>query len=249
MRQKISVSLVLPCKNESRALQVLLSSIPSCVNEILVIDNGSIDRTRRIAKKYGARVLTELHADNGIGYGFAMTRGIRAAKGDIIVCMDGDGSYPTFVIPSLMQTLIKYKFDFISCNRLPFQKKRTMSLLRMSGVRLFNAFVFVLFGYRLKDALSGMWVFRRNVLSAISLEEGGWNLSLEIKLKALKSPRVRFAEYHIPYKERAFDASKQSLLKTGAQHLLYLFAVRFKKQTQSLTFCLSFRGILRSFLS
>lgn len=247
MRQEALVSLVLPCKNENRALQVLLSSIPSCVHEVLIIDNGSTDKTRRVAKKFGARVLTESRTDNGIGYGFAMIKGIREAMGDILVCMDGDGSYPINAIPYVVEKLNKHRLDFISCNRLPFQNGRTMSLVRMSGVLLFNAFIKVLFGYRINDALTGMWVFKKDILAYLTCKEGGWNFSLEIKLRALAHPKIRFAEYHIPYRDREFDSSKQSLLRTGVQHLVYLLRVKFEKQTQSLTFFPGFRGILRWF--
>lgn len=221
------ISLILPCKNEGRALQEVLHKIPSTVDEIIVVDNNSSDKTIKTARAFGAKVIKETRNEDGIGYGYALARGIRESKGDIIVCMDGDDSYPILDIPKLVDSLEKEKIDFISCNRVPFKNKKDMSLIRTTGVKGLNLFFWALFGYKIKDCLSGMWVFRRTVANNITLCEGGWNFSLEIKLNTIKNRRFKFAEKPIFYHDRVFDSSKQNLFKTGLQHLFFLFRSRF----------------------
>lgn len=220
----------MPCRNEAKALTGVLRQALKQVDEIIVVDNRSTDKTANVAKKLGAKVLYEQQNKDGIGYGFALRKGIREAEGDIIVCMDGDGSYPVSKIQDLVKLLDTKKLDFISCNRLPFQNALDMSAIRTVGVKMLNLFVFMLYGFKIKDSLSGMWIFRRQAINNLSLAEGGWNFSLEIKLNAITNPKVKFAEQSIPYHDRVLDSSKQNLLKTGIEHLLFLFSKRFISQ-------------------
>ncbi len=226
MKYKKTISLVIPCKNEERALKSVLEYVPNIIDEIIVVDNNSNDKTREVAKSFGARVFTESRTKNGIGYGYALQKGISEAKGNIVVCMDGDGSYPVKEIGRMVNYLLKKNLDFISCNRLPFRKPKKMSSLRAFGVKILNLLTWSLYGYKIKDSLSGMWVFKKYVLSDLNLSEGGWNLSLEIKLKAILSPACKFAEHQISYQDRVFDLSKQNLFRTGFKHVLYL--IKFK---------------------
>lgn len=221
------ISLVLPCKNEGNALREVLRKVPSQIDEIIVINNNSTDETEKTARKFGAKVLKEKRSKNGIGYGFSLAKGITASSGNIIVCMDGDDSYPVLAIRRLVETLDRDKLDFISCDRIPFRDKKEMSFVRTLGVKGLNLFFSLLFGYKIKDCLSGMWVFRREAVQNMNLFEGGWNFSLEIKLNAILSPRIRFAEKSIFYHDRKLDLSKQNLIKTGLQHLLFIFKTRF----------------------
>ncbi|MBI2049684.1 glycosyltransferase family 2 protein [Candidatus Roizmanbacteria bacterium] len=221
------ISLIMPCKNEATALKTVLEKLPREIDEVIVVDNNSSDKTKRVARRFGARIFSEPRTDkNSIGYGFAIQKGIKEAKGNIIVCMDGDGSYPVREIAKIVNCLLKKDLDFISCNRLPFKKPKKMSFIRASGVKILNIFTLFLYGHRIKDSLSGMWVFRRYALDNLILTEGGWNLSLEIKLKVILQSKLKFAERQISYHDRIFDISKQNLFRTGIEHVLYL--IRFR---------------------
>lgn len=220
------ISLIIPCKNEAHALKAVFKKLPKVVDEVIVVDNNSTDNTIKTAKSLGAKVFLEKRNINGIGYGYALQKGIKEASGDILVCMDGDGSYPINKVEKIANYLLKNNLDFISCNRLPFKDPKKMSSIRAFGVKILNLLSFVLFGYKIKDTLTGMWVFRKNTLKRIDLTEGNWNFSLEIKLKAIKSSKLTFKEYAIPYHDRIFDKSKQNLLKTGIMHTVYLFYLK-----------------------
>jgi glycosyltransferase involved in cell wall biosynthesis len=220
---------VLPCKNEADSLSKIIPKIPREVDEVIIVDNNSSDKTFEIAKGFGFKVYSERRSDkDNIGYGFAIQKGLKQATGDIVAVLDADGSYPLTSIPHLVEFLIKKNLDFLSCNRLPIRKRKHMSFIRILGVKILNLFIRLLFRYQIKDALTGMWIMKKNVLKKISLCEGGWNLSLEIKIKSILHPEIKFAERKIIYQDRIWGFSKQSLFKTGILHLLYLLKLRIE---------------------
>jgi hypothetical protein len=101
-----------------------------------------------------------------------------------------------------------------------------MSFVRALGVKILNLTIKLLYGYSIKDSLTGMWVLKRRVLDNSTFHEGGWNFSLEIKLKTIMNKSLRFAERQIFYQDRVLDLSKQNLVRTGLRHLLYLLKLR-----------------------
>ena len=227
MIKNYTLSLIIPCKNEAKALETVLLNLPKEIDEVIVVDNNSTDQTKKVAKHFGAKILSETRNDrSGIGYGYAIRKGFNEARGDILICMDGDGSYPINEVPLIVKQLLQKKLDFISCNRLPFKRPQKMSFVRALGVKILNLTVKLLYGYSIKDSLTGMWVLKRRVLDNSTFHEGGWNFSLEIKLKTIMNKSLRFAERQIFYQDRVLDLSKQNLVRTGLRHLLYLLKLR-----------------------
>lgn len=227
------ITLIIPCKNEGTALRTLLGTVPAFVDEVLVIDNGSTDNTVAVGRSLGAKVISEKRHDaKGIGYGFAHQTGILQASGDIIVTMDGDGTYPMDAIRPAVTQLLQKKLDLLSCTRYPLVQKTAVSPIRQLGVRILNLEVSLLFGYPMHDILTGMWVGSTSALRELQLVEGGWNLSPEIKLKAISNPTFAFGEFHILHKHRGGGVSKQAIWITGFDHLFYIlrFALQFHLQ-------------------
>ncbi|MDP3941391.1 MAG: glycosyltransferase family 2 protein [bacterium] len=222
MVDKYTLSLILPCKDEAQALKRLLKEIPSYIDEVLIVDNGSSDNTSTVSAASGARVIYEPRSNNGIGYGFAHLRGIQEAHGDILISMDADGSYPLKSIAPLVKKLLTKNLDFISCNRIPLSVNSEIYFLRRGGIMFLNFLFQLLHKYAIKDALSGMWIFRRETGKKMMLKDGGWNFSLEIKMQAIANPGIAFREFSIPYHDRYFGKSKQNLFKTGITHAAYL---------------------------
>lgn len=223
MIKKHTISLIIPCKNEEKALDSLLSKVPRYIDEVIVVDNNSTDKTPYVAKKHGAKVVTEKRTENGIGYGFAHQTGIKKATGDILVTVDGDGTYPVYQINKAVEHLLREKADFVFCNRFPLIDKRAISWIRQLGVWVLNTESTILFGYPMKDILSGMWVVRKPVAKKMKLVSGGWDLSPEIKLLALTDATIRCSEFHINHHYRNGGESKQIIWKTGFAHLFYIF--------------------------
>ena len=216
------ISIVMPCYNEERGLPEVYRDLPAIVDEVIVADNNSTDRTAEIARQFGAIVVTETKQ----GYGAAYKTGLRRATGDIIVTMDGDGTYPRNFIPILLDVMIDEGFDFITCDRTG-HKDKPSNWLRVFGNDVLNLFIWLLFWFRVRDSQSGMWVFRRWVLSHLNLTSDGMAFSEEIKLEAMsKKALIRSNELPIYYKER-HGVSKLRIWRDGFYNLFFLFRKRF----------------------
>jgi len=215
------ISLVMPCYNEEHGLPEVFRDLPSIVDEVIVADNNSNDRTAAIAKEFGAIVVPELKQ----GYGAAYKAGLRRATGDIIVTMDGDGTYPRNFIPILLDVMIDENFDFITCDRTG-HKDKPSNWLRVFGNDVLNFFILLLFWFRVRDSQSGMWVMRRWVLGHLSLTSDGMAFSEEIKLEAMSQKEaIRAIELPVYYKER-HGVSKLRIWRDGFYNLFFLFRKR-----------------------
>jgi len=218
-----TIGLIIPCYNEEEGLPIVLKNVPSIIDKIYIVDNQSNDSTAQIALSFGAIVLREEKK----GYGFAYKKGFQNIETDLIVTMDGDGTYPTEEILDLIATLINENLDFISACRFPLQNPENMDIVSKIGNYILTFTTQILFGYGIKDSQSGMWVFKRAILSQIRLESNGMAFSEEIKIEILKR-KLRFKEVHIPYYQR-YGKKKIKKFQDGIKNLLYLFYLKFRK--------------------
>lgn len=219
-----TITLCLPCRNESSHLRQVIDRVPACVDEIIVISNKSTDNTLDVARAIGGRViaLEDNRTIKGIGYGFAHMTGVSSAKSDIIVGADGDATYPIENINNIVTYLLTHGLDFISCNRYPLTGETKIPFKLRLGVGILNIEIRLLYGFKIKDALSGMWVFRKEIKEDLNLTMGEWNLSPQIKINAATNPNIRFAEYSIAQHERLGE-TKQNYFKTGFAHAWWIF--------------------------
>lgn len=222
--KKIKISVIIPTINEEKSIGQVIDSIPNKEKlgiEILVVDTNSTDRTVEIAKSKGARVINEPKR----GYGRAYKTGFKSAKGEIIVTMDGDMTYPAEDISKLVEMLEREKLDFITCDRLTKMEPGAMSFKHKFGNWVLSATMRILFRVKIKDSQSGMWVFRKEILNNIHLESDEMPMSEEIKIEAVKH-NFKVKEVPITYRVRKGDVKLQSW-KDGWKNLKYLFRKRF----------------------
>lgn len=229
MYRNRKISVVMPCLNEEDGVKNVLGRMPNFVDEVVVSDNGSTDNTAKIAKEAGAVVVTELRR----GYGRAYKTGIATALGDIVVTMDGDGSYPPEEIEAMLLPIIEGKADFVSGTRFPLQIEGAMSTTSRIGNFGLTFWLNVLFLKRIKDSQTGMWAFEKKIYESIEPESDGMAYSQEIKINAMMN-KYRFIEIPISYTARIGEV-KMAWLKDGIINLLSLFKSQLcgKKKTQS----------------
>ena len=107
----MKISVVIPTINEERTIGEVISGLQKLNDvEIIVVDTNSTDRTRDIAKSMGCKVIEEPRR----GYGRGYKTGLEHITGDFVVCMDGDGTYPTDVVRPFLDILQMSSIDFIS---------------------------------------------------------------------------------------------------------------------------------------
>ncbi len=228
MRHGLKITVVMPCYNEEEGVAECLRQMPSFVDEVIVVDNNSSDRTGDVAREGGAKVVFEARP----GYGRAYKSGLSQATGEVICTLDGDATYPVNAIPYLIDILVTDELDFISAWRIAADWQENFDyVLRYLGNRIFNLTILFLYWFRIRDSQSGMWCFRRDVLEQVNVTSDGMPFSEELKLEVFeKRRRIRAREVpvHFHYVKRRGE-SKLSLWSDGSRNFLFLFARRFKK--------------------
>jgi glycosyltransferase involved in cell wall biosynthesis len=217
-----TITVIIPCLNEEQGIEQVLRRLPTFVDQIIVVDNGSTDRTSDIAGSLGAHVIRE----EVRGYGRAYKRGFRAATSDLIVTLDGDHSYPADAISYLLEAFLHLDVDFLNASRFPVRDPRAMSMKHKIGNLVLSLAMSLLYFRWVRDSQSGMWVFRRSILSHMKLISDSMAFSEEIKIEALKSSRVRFEEISILYTSRLGEI-KLNPWRDGFHNLWFLVRKRF----------------------
>lgn len=167
------VSIVIPAYNEEAAIGEAIEAIRQVMEasrypfEVLVVNDGSKDRTEEIARRHGARVVNH-HENKGVGW--ARKTGIRAAEGEIIVMMDGDGTYPAEQIPELLSYMDR-------CDMCVGDRSReagTMKLLRAPAKWIIRHIASYVTGKKIYDLNSGLRAFYKDtVLKYFNILPGG----------------------------------------------------------------------------
>lgn len=223
MYNGLKVSLVIPCYNEEDGIRAVLEDVPDVVDEVIVVDNNCTDRTAEIASEMGAKVVHEIKQ----GYGAALKKGFSEASGDIISTLDADGMYPIEGIPYLIKVLEKENLDFISVRRRPDRVRGLQSWIRYTGDVVLSMTMYFLFGVKILDSQSGMWVFRKSILNKVRLTSDGMPLSEEFKVEVFTNKGIRAREIAQIYHDRRIGKSKLRLFQDGFGNLLFLFKKRF----------------------
>lgn len=225
MYKNLRITVVIPCLNEEQGIEKVLTRMPEFVDEVIVVDNGSTDRTADVARGFGAQVIRE----DVRGYGRSYKKGFSMATGDVIVTLDGDHSYPPDAISYLLEAYLHLEADFLNASRFPVRDRQAMSFKHKFGNLVLSLTMSALFFRWIHDSQSGMWVFKRQILKDMILESDGMAFSEEIKIEALLHPTARFEEISILYTSRLGEI-KLNPWRDGFQNLFFLLKKRFARR-------------------
>lgn len=219
------VSVVIPTMNEEasigRVLEEVRAALAAWDHEVLIVDTDSRDRTREIAAKMGARVVSEPRR----GYGRAYKTGFAAAKGDIIATLDADLTYPADRLPEFVRLVASGEADFVSGDRLSELPEGAMTGMHRVGNEILNRTFRTMFGHRIRDSQSGMWVFRRQILDGLRIDSDDMAFSEELKLEVLRAGH-RFREVVITYRARV-GVKKIRSVRDAVRNEVWLIRKRF----------------------
>jgi glycosyltransferase involved in cell wall biosynthesis len=167
LRRGPTVSVVVPALNEERNLPHVLTKLPAGIDEVILVDGGSVDRTVEVARELIPDI--KVVSQTRTGKGNALACGFAACSGDIIVMIDADGSTSPQEIPAFVDALVAGA-DFAKGSRFgPGGGSSDITWLRRQGNRGLNGFVNVLFGTRFTDLCYGYNAFWRSVLPVLDL--------------------------------------------------------------------------------
>lgn len=222
----MKLSVIIPTLNEEECIGQVIDEVHDSLKgkeadyEIMVVDGRSKDRTREIARAKGAVVVEEPRK----GYGRAYKTGFEQARGEFIATMDGDCTYPADMILPLRDMLEKEDLEFITTDRFGHMEDGAMSTMHKIGNLGLSFTTRLLFGRIIRDSQSGMWVFRREALRKINVQDDGMPFSEEIKIEAFR--KLRSKEVMIAYRRRVGEV-KLSSWKDGWKNFKFLWLKRF----------------------
>ena len=202
------VTAVIPALDEEESITGVVRAIPSAlVSEVIVVDNGSTDRTAERAREAGARVVSQPLR----GYGRACRAGVDAAspRADVVVFLDGDGSDCPEVMDRLLAPLEAGSHDFVIGSRIRGQREPgSMNRAQLLAGALAGVSLRLLYGVRYTD-MCPFRAIRRAALLGLDMREETYGWNLEMQMKAARAG-LRILEVPVPHRRRAGGASKVS---------------------------------------
>jgi len=185
----VKALILVPAFNEATVIYSVLNSIPKKINhlenvEIIVVDDGSHDNTKKEAKRAGIQVIS--HILNR-GLGAAIKTGIQYArekKYDILVTFDGDGQHDPLDIQKIVQPILMQKADVVIGSR--FITKEGVPFDRLIINSLANVATYLLFGTKSTDSQSGLRALSKKAIALIDFKADRMEFSSEILLEAKK---------------------------------------------------------------
>jgi glycosyltransferase involved in cell wall biosynthesis len=224
-----TISIVIPALNEEKGIGAVLQEIPirrlnkmGYSVEVLVIDNGSTDKTPHIARSHRARVIIQPVR----GYGNAYKAGFANATGDVIATGDADLTYPFEILPQVLAQMEAENLDFINTDRLSSLDPTAMSRSHVFGNWLLTVATRVLYGWPYNDSQSGMWIFKRLIWQELDVRSSGMPFSQELKIEAYWKG-FRCAELPITYRARAGE-EKLNTISDGLGNIMQLARKRLQ---------------------
>src|ERR1700704_3693682 len=201
------VALVIPTLNEEEAIGGVIAAVPlGAVDDIIVVDSGSTDRTVERARAAGARIVSLCER----GYGRACRVGAEAAQDcDIIAFLDGDGSDCPELIPRLVEPIAEGRYDFVIGSRTPGERgPGSMAAHQLLAGRVIGGAVRLLYGVRYTD-MCPFRAIRRDALMRLGMREQTYGWNLEMQMRAARAG-VRIFELPVAHRRRAAGVSKVS---------------------------------------
>ena len=206
-RSRARIAVVIPTLNEEEPIGTVVRAVPrDLVDEIVVADSGSNDRTAERAREAGARVVVERER----GYGRACAAGFAAARDcDIVVFLDGDGSDRPELIWTLVEPILSGHYDFVIGSRTRGEREPgSMSLHQVLAGYGAGVLTRMLYGVAYSD-MCAFRAIRCDALERLGMREMTYGWNLEMQMKAARAG-LRILEVPIAHRRRIGGASKVS---------------------------------------
>jgi glycosyltransferase involved in cell wall biosynthesis len=220
----VRVSFLIPAYNEEATIGEVLERIGTLGldAQVIVVDDGSSDRTAEIAAEHGATVIRQANA----GKGAAIRTAIGAIDGEIAVIQDADMEYDPAEVPQLIEPIVRGVADVVYGSRLRGGKaQRAYLFWHLVGNRFLSLVTGVLYNTTLSDMETGYKAFRTDALASLDLRENDFAIEPEITGQVCKRG-FRIYELPISYYGRTYAEGKKITWRDGFKALWVLIRVR-----------------------
>jgi len=221
----MKISVVIPALNEEQAIGEVVRTVPADrVDEVIVVDNGSIDDTANQASSAGARVIFESRP----GYGFACLAGARAAaEADVIVFLDGDRSDDPRQLEVVVGPLLNNRADLVIGSRLRGTlEKGAMPLHGRLGNRFIVFLLRLLYGVDITD-IGSFRAINAQSLSDLDMQQMTYGWPVEMVVKAARRG-LRIKSVPINYRRRIGESKVTGTIRGTLLTTYYMFLVPLK---------------------
>ena len=225
----MKLSVIIPVYNEKDSIQEIVKRVHATglADEIVLVDDGSIDGTRDILPtldgKDGVRVI--LH-ENNQGKGGALRTGMLAAKGDIMLIQDADLEYDPRDYPALLKPLDEGLADVVYGSRFLGGPRRATMFWHMVANRMLTFMTNILYDTILTDMETGYKVFRRKVVDGMPIHARRFDFEPEFTAKILKR-NYRIYEVPISFNPRDYSQGKKIGIRDAFEAVWTLLKYRF----------------------
>jgi len=218
------VSVVIPTLNEAGNIREALDTIErelAYPKEIIVVDGNSTDGTLDIVKDSNCRLIIEPRR----GYGVALRRGMQAAKGDVVIMVDGDGTYEFKHINMLLERMMETDAELCMATRM-YDPNKAMGFMNFVGNKIITFCFNMLFKQNLSDTQSGFRAISHSAIEKVNLKETDMPFATEMLIKFAQKG-FKMVEFPSTYKTRKYGKTKLKPFSSG----IAIFATMVKGLT------------------
>ncbi len=226
------LSIIVPVYNEqqfiSHAIEEISSTRFPLEYEIIIVNDGSTDNTRKVLLTFNHRPhIRIIHCKKNLGKGNAVRKGLAIARGEIILIHDADLEYSPKDIPALLKPILRGTADVVFGSRFLQGKTRMSFTYRFGNWFLTHAFN-VLFKTTFSDVLTCYKLFRKSAIDVSSLKECGFEIDPEIAAK-LSIKKNRVIELSIHYRSRDRNEGKKNSIGVGIRSFIVMIKLRLSR--------------------
>jgi len=225
----MALSVIIPVYNEKNTINEILIRVQAMdmVDEIIVVDDGSVDGTREILQEMdGVGLIKIVHHEKNQGKGAAVVTGIKNSEGDVILIQDADLEYDPRDYPELLKPIEEEIADVVYGSRFLGGPRRPTMFWHMVANKMLTLMTNILYDNILTDMETGYKVFRRDVVRDMTIHARRFDFEPEFTAKIMKR-KVRIFEVPICFNPRDYDEGKKIKLKDAVEAVWTLIKYRF----------------------
>jgi len=221
----MKTSLIIPAYNEEKGLPLVIEDYLDKVDEIIVVDDGSTDRTFEVAKKYAKKYDVKIYKhETNKGKVAALRTGVEHATGEIIIFTDADYTYPAKYVPEFVKEIEKGA-DLVLGSRL--KNIKNMPFLNRIGNRIFSLLATYIGCVNITDSQTGYRAFKRDMFDKLNVNAKGLEFETKMTVRAAKHG-YKIVEIPIEYRERV-GKSKLRPIRDGIKMFFALCSVAYSE--------------------